>query len=68
MPGQNLCATACRGLRLEVCMPVQVNAQLSGWRTSKGLLLREAATASVDYTPALAKYVFLTITDNEAEL
>ena len=49
-------------------MPVQVNAQLSGWRTSKGLLLREAATASVDYTPALAKYVFLTITDNEAEL
>ena len=36
---------------------MQVTAQLSGWRTSAGLLLREPATASVDYTPALAKYV-----------
>ena len=33
----------------------QVTAQLSGWRTNTGLLLREPATACVEYTPALAK-------------
>ncbi|KAL0043492.1 hypothetical protein WJX79_006229 [Trebouxia sp. C0005] len=33
-----------------------VQAQLSGWRTKTGMLLREPATAAVDYTPALAKY------------
>ncbi|KAL3146757.1 hypothetical protein ABBQ38_014741 [Trebouxia sp. C0009 RCD-2024] len=33
-----------------------VTAQLRGWRTGSGLLLSEPATASVDYTPALAKY------------
>ena len=40
-----------------VCLCVQVTAQLSGWRANTGLLLREPATASVDYTPSLAKYV-----------
>lgn len=35
---------------------MQVTAQLRGWRTGSGLLLSEPATASVDYTPALAKY------------
>lgn len=40
-----------------VCLRVQVTAQLSGWRTNTCLLLREPATASVDYTPALAKYI-----------
>lgn len=44
--------------KLSAC--VQVTAQLTGWRTSSGLLLREPATASVDYTPALAKYGLLT--------
>lgn len=39
---------------------MQVTAQLTGWRTSSGLLLREPATAFVDYTPALAKYGLLT--------
>lgn len=33
-----------------------VQAQLSGWRTKTGMLLREPAAAAVDYTPALAKY------------
>ncbi|DBB18517.1 TPA: hypothetical protein ACH3X3_000157 [Trebouxia sp. C0006] len=33
-----------------------VQAQLSGWRTKTGMLLREPATAALDYTPALAKY------------
>ncbi|KAK9818270.1 hypothetical protein WJX72_009837 [[Myrmecia] bisecta] len=33
-----------------------VNAELSGWRTSTGLLLRKPVSASVDYTPALAKF------------
>ena len=42
-------------LPCQPCECSQVSAELSGWRTSTGLLLREPATASVDYTPALAK-------------
>ena len=49
-------AIACLSRLVHLCACVQVTAQLSGWRTSTGLLLREPATASVDYTPALAKY------------
>ncbi|EIE19123.1 hypothetical protein COCSUDRAFT_59606 [Coccomyxa subellipsoidea C-169] len=35
-----------------------INAQLSGWRTADGIILREPITASFAYTPALAKYGF----------
>ena len=33
-----------------------VDLQLHGWRTTTGMVLREPATASVEYTPALARY------------
>lgn len=33
-----------------------INAQLNGWRTADGIILREPITASFAYTPALAKY------------
>ena len=32
-----------------------VDLQLHGWRTTTGMVLREPATASVEYTPALAR-------------
>ncbi len=32
-----------------------IHADLTGWRTPKGLLLREPVKASFTYTPALAK-------------
>lgn len=32
-----------------------INAQLNGWRTADGIILREPITASFAYTPALAK-------------
>ena len=32
-----------------------IHADLTGWRTPKGLLLREPVNASFTYTPALAK-------------
>ncbi|KAK9904839.1 hypothetical protein WJX75_003587 [Coccomyxa subellipsoidea] len=35
-----------------------INAQLNGWRTADGIILREPITASFAYTPALAKYGF----------
>lgn len=50
-------AESCTKTSLSVSLYVQVSAQLSGWRTASGMLLREPATASIDYTPALAKCV-----------
>ena len=32
-----------------------IHAELTGWRTAKGLLLREPVQATFTYTPALAK-------------
>lgn len=32
-----------------------IHAELTGWRTAKGLLLREPVRATFTYTPALAK-------------
>ena len=32
-----------------------IHAELTGWRTAKGLLLREPVKATFTYTPALAK-------------
>ena len=32
-----------------------IHAELTGWRTAKGLLLREPIQATFTYTPALAK-------------
>ena len=34
-----------------------IHAEVTGWRTPKGLLLREPVKASFTYTPALAKSV-----------
>lgn len=36
-----------------------IHAEMTGWRTPKGLLLREPVKASFTYTPALAKSVAL---------
>ena len=36
-----------------------IHAEVTGWRTPKGLLLREPVKASVTYTPALAKSALL---------
>ncbi len=33
-----------------------VDLQLHGWRTTSGMVLREPATAAVEYTPALARW------------
>ena len=32
-----------------------IHAELTGWRTAKGLVLREPVKATFTYTPALAK-------------
>ena len=36
-----------------------IHAEVTGWRTPKGLLLREPVKASFTYTPALAKSALL---------
>ena len=36
-----------------------IHAEMTGWRTPKGLLLREPVKASFTYTPALAKSALL---------
>ena len=40
----------------------RVHAELNGWRTPGGIILREPIQASVEYTPALARHGMAFIT------